>query len=139
MKNGLPHIVPLSKPVAAIVKRLMQLSGESVYLLPGRNYLTCMSNNTMLYALYRMGYKNKMTGHGFRALASTILNETGFNPDAIERQLAHVERNKVRGAYNRALYLKERREMMAWWSSYIESLIAGKKPVMPAFYAAAEE
>lgn len=69
-----------------------------------------------------------MTGHGFRAVASTILNESGFNPDAIERQLAHVELNKVRGAYNRAQYIDERRKMMTWWGNYILNLEKGKKP-----------
>ena len=74
-----------------------------------------MSNGAMLMALKRMGYAGKVTGHGFRAVASTILNEHGFRPDVIERQLAHCERNAVRGAYNRAEYLKERKRMMQWW------------------------
>lgn len=74
----------------------------------------------------RLGYKGKMTGHGFRAVASTILNETGhFKPDAIERQLAHCERNEVRGAYNRAEYLPERKRMMQYWGDYLDKLQAG--------------
>ena len=80
-----------------------------------------ISENTLLYALYRLGYHNRATVHGFRALARTILNETGFRPDVIERQLAHVERNKVRAAYHRSEYLEERRKMMKWWGAYIES------------------
>jgi integrase len=79
-----------------------------------------MSENTILYALYRMGYHGKSTGHGFRATASTILNEHGFRPDVIERQLAHAERNGVRKAYNHAQYLPERREMMQWWADYLD-------------------
>ena len=82
-----------------------------------------MSENTLLYALYRMGYHSRATVHGFRATASTILNESGkWHPDAIERQLAHVEGNKVRAAYNRAEYLDERREMMQWWADYIDDI-----------------
>ena len=84
-----------------------------------------ISNNThAVCALYRLGYKGRMTGHGFRAVASTILNETGFNPDVIERQLAHCERNEIRGAYNRAEYLDERVRMMRHWSDYLDD--AGK-------------
>ena len=76
----------------------------------------------MLYALYRMGYHSRATGHGFRSSASTLLNELGFDPDVIERQLAHQERNKVRAAYHRAEYLPERREMMQRWADYIDEL-----------------
>ena len=81
-----------------------------------------MSENAMLYALYRMGYHSKATGHGFRATASTILNEHGFMPDVIERQLAHCERNSIRAAYNHAQYLTERRKMMQWWADYLDEL-----------------
>ena len=83
----------------------------------------------MLFALYRLGYKGRMTGHGFRAVASTILNETGFNPDVIERQLAHCERNEVRGAYNRAEYLAERKRMMQHWADYLDSIEAGAEVI----------
>ena len=81
-----------------------------------------MSYNTMLYALYRMGYHGRATVHGFRAMASTALNEMGFRPDVIERQLAHQEGNAVRAAYNRAEYLGERRTMMKHWANWIKSL-----------------
>ncbi len=81
-----------------------------------------MSNNTMLYALYRMGYHGRATIHGFRAMASTALNELGFRPDVIERQLAHQERNSVRAAYNRAEYLAERRAMMNCWADRLDAL-----------------
>ena len=82
-----------------------------------------MSNNTILYALERMGYKGEMTGHGFRGLASTILNESRkprFDPKHIDVQLAHVERNKVTAAYNAAVYLEDRTEMMQWWADYLD-------------------
>ena len=79
-----------------------------------------MSQNTMIYAIYRMGYHSRTTAHGFRATASTILNEHGFAPDVIERQLAHAERDKVRASYNHAQYLPERRKMMQWWGDYID-------------------
>jgi integrase len=87
-----------------------------------------MSNNTMLYALYRMGCHGRATVHGFRAMASTALNEMGFRPDVIERQLAHQEKNSVRAAYNRAEYLNERRAMMSQWADYLDAL-AGKNVV----------
>ena len=79
----------------------------------------------MLYALYRMGYHSRATGHGFRATASTILNENGFHADVIERQLAHAERDGVRAAYNHAEYLPERKKMMQWWADYLDA--AAKK------------
>ncbi len=85
----------------------------------------CMSSNTMLYALYRMGYHGRATTHGFRGVASTILNESNlFNRDWIERQLAHVERNEVRRAYNAAEWLSDRRKMMQWWADYLDQLSA---------------
>jgi integrase len=83
-----------------------------------------MSNNTMLYALYRMGYHSRATIHGFRSTASTALNEMGFRPDVIERQLAHQERNAVRAAYNHAEYLNERRAMMKRWADNLDTIAA---------------
>jgi integrase len=125
MKMKAEHIVPLSHQALAILTELKELAGGSRFVFPGRNRDKPISNNTMLFALYRLGYKGKMTGHGFRAVASTILNETGFNPDVIERQLAHCERNEVRGAYNRAEYLPERKRMMQHWADYIDGLTNG--------------
>jgi hypothetical protein len=81
-----------------------------------------MSENTILYALYRLGYRSRMTGHGFRAVASTVLNEHGFNEDWIERQLDHRHRNNVRDAYNRAKYLPQRRKMMQWFADHLDEL-----------------
>lgn len=132
MKMRNEHIVPLSSQALKIITELKIIAGNSRYLLPGRNSNKPISNNTLLFALYRLGYKGKMTGHGFRAVASTVLNETGFNPDAIERQLAHCESNEVRGAYNRAKYLQDRREMMTWWSEHLEGLEKGAS-VIPMF------
>lgn len=122
MKMKAEHLVPLSSQSLKILRQLKQISGNSRYVFPGRNPEKPISNNTLLFALYRLGYKGKMTGHGFRAVASTILNESGYNPDVIERQLAHCERNGVRGAYNRAEYLTERKTMMQDWSGRLEAL-----------------
>ena len=121
MKNE--HLVPLAPQAIAILAELKALCGGSRFVLPGRSRDKPISNNTLLFALYRLGYKGKMTGHGFRAVASTVLNESGlFSPDVIERQLAHTEKNEVRGAYNRALYLPQRREMMTWWADHLDVL-----------------
>jgi len=129
MKMRTEHVVPLTRQALAILAELKEISGGSRYVFPGRNRDKPISNNTMLFALYRLGYKGKMTGHGFRAVASTILNEAGFKPDVIERQLAHCERNAVRGAYNRAEYLPERERMMQHWADYLDSIEAGAKVI----------
>lgn len=122
------HIVPLSKQVLSILDELRTLTGNSPYLLPSqhRQKHPIMSENTINNVLKRMGYKGKLVGHGFRALASTTLNEMGYSPDVIERQLAHAERNKVRAAYNRAEYLPQRRELMQTWSDYLDASEGGK-------------
>lgn len=122
MKMKTDHHVPLARQTIAIMEQVRAIAGESRYLFPGVNPRKTMSNNTMLFALYRLGYKGKMTGHGFRAVASTILNEQGYRADVIERQLAHIERNAVRAAYNRAEYLPERRKMMQDWADFVEKL-----------------
>ncbi len=121
MKMREQHIVPLSRQAIAILRELHKYTGNTQYLFPGQNNPNkFMSENTMLGALYRMGYHSRATGHGFRSTASTVLNEQGFRPDVIERQLAHAERNKVRASYNHAQYLPERREMMQWWADYLD-------------------
>lgn len=124
MKRKLEHLVPLSSQAVSLLRELRALpgSGSSPFLFPSPSREGFMSNNTMLYALYRLGYHGRATVHGFRALASTALNEMGFRPDVIERQLAHQEQNAVRAAYNRAEYLIERREMMNRWASYLEAM-----------------
>ncbi|OIQ78435.1 prophage CP4-57 integrase [mine drainage metagenome] len=123
MKMKRPHIVPLSAPAIAILGRLKAICGGSTYILPGRNARVPMSNNTLLFALYRLGYRGLMTGHGFRSVASTMLNEQGFRPDVIERQLAHEDGDAIRAAYNHAEYLNERREMMEWWGQYLAPML----------------
>jgi integrase len=121
------HIVPLSPQAVAILRELRALPGSeaSPFLFPSPSREGYMSNNTMLYALYRMGYHGRATVHGFRAMASTALNEMGFRPDVIERQLAHQEQNAVRAAYNRAEYLLERRAMMKQWADHLDVLVGG--------------
>lgn len=116
-----PHVVPLSPQVQGMLGELRALNEDSPYILASPfNRETSISKNTMLFALYRLGYRGRMTGHGFRAVASTILNESKlWSRDAIERQLAHRETDEVREAYHRAEYLPERREMMRWWSTYL--------------------
>ncbi len=125
MKTGHPHLVPLSRQAVEVIRQLQALNGTYSFVLPGRNPRQPMSKNTVLFALYRMGYRGRMTGHGFRAVASTRLNEMNFDPDVIERQLAHAERNKVRAAYHRSEYLAERAKMMQWWSNFIDGIGKG--------------
>jgi integrase len=124
MKMKREHLVPLVPQAVALLHNLRALarSDASPFLFPSPAREGCMSHNTMLYALYRMGYHGRATVHGFRAMASTTLNEMGFRPDVIECQLAHQEGNAVRAAYNRAEYLGERRTMMKHWANWIESL-----------------
>jgi integrase len=120
MKMSAEHIVPLTPAAQRLFERLRELSGGRALVVPGEKPGKPISQNTMIFAIYRMGYHSKLTIHGFRRTASTILNETGlWDPDWIERQLAHVEANKVRGAYNAAQYLDHRRRMMLWWSDYL--------------------
>ena len=126
MKMKTPHIVPLSPQAVEVLKVLHTLSGGRVLLFPGeRDHDKPMSNNTILMALARMGYKGRMTGHGFRGVASTILHEQGYAHHAIELQLAHQERNEVSAAYNHALYLKDRRVMMCDWANHLDKLRRG--------------
>ena len=125
MKMREQHIVPLAKQAITILQELHMLTGKSQYVFPSiRSSKRPMSENTVLGALRRLGYTtDEMTGHGFRSMASTLLNEQGWNRDAIERQLAHAERNNIRAAYNYAEYLPERRKMMQHWADYLDSLI----------------
>jgi len=127
MKMGEPHIVPLARQAVAILRELEPLARGGRYLFPSlRTRDRPMSNNTINAALRRLGYTSEeQTGHGFRTMASTLLNEQGFPPDVIELQLAHSERNKVRAAYNKAQRLPERRKMMQAWANYLDGLRAG--------------
>ncbi len=124
MKKRQPHIVPLASQALAVLRELQPLTGEGKYVFPSeRTRERPMSENTVNAALRRMGYTNaEMTGHGFRSMASTLLNEQGWNRDAIEQQLAHAERDETRGAYNYAQFLPERRRMMQAWVDYLERL-----------------
>jgi len=132
MKSRMLHIVPLSVQAVAVLRELEPLTGRGRYVFPsGRGPSRCMSENGVLSALRRMGYSGKqMTGHGFRSMASTLLNEQGWPRDAIERQLAHGERNKVRAAYNYAEHLPVRRKMMQAWADYLDSLRQGESTVV---------
>lgn len=122
MKMGVEHLVPISRQALVVLAELQEITGNYDLLLPGRsNIRKPISENTILYGIYRMGYRGRMTGHGFRSVASTYLNEEGFDSDAIERQLAHGEKNKVRAAYNKAKYLDERKEMMQAWADFIDA------------------
>jgi integrase len=127
MKMKCEHIVPLSPQALAVLRELQGLPGSkaSLFLFPSASREGCMSNNTMLYALYRLGYHSRATVHGFRAMAATALNEMGYRSDVIERQLAHREKNAVRAAYNRAEYLSERRAMMNQWADHLDALGGG--------------
>jgi integrase len=131
MKMKREHFVPLTPQVVSLLRELRALPGSKArrFLFPFPAREGCMSYNTMLYALYRMGYHSRATVHGFRAMASTALNEMGFRSDVIERQLAHEERDAVRAAYNRAEYLGERRAMMKRWADWIDSLPDGARVV----------
>jgi len=126
MKMRTPHIVPLSRQAIAVLTQLQALSHGREYVFPAdTGKPTHMSNNTILYALYRMGYRGRMTGHGFRGMASTILHEQGWPHAHIELQLAHQERDDVSAAYNHALYLAPRAKMMQAWADYVDRLRAG--------------
>jgi integrase len=127
MKMRETHIVPLSTQSIAILRELNALTGTGRYVFTGaRTNGRPMSENTVNAALRRLGYgTDDMTGHGFRSMASTLLNEQGWHRDAIERQLAHAERNNIRAAYNYAEHLPERRKMMQAWSDYLEKLTQG--------------
>lgn len=121
MKLRIPHVVPLAPQARSILVELHLINGDREFVLESplkRGHP--ISENTFLFALYRLGYRGRMTAHGFRSLASTVLNEqSGFSRDVIERQLAHKETDAVRAAYNRAEYLPQRRDLMLWWADWL--------------------
>jgi integrase len=136
MKMREPHIVPLSSQSIDLLHELHALTGKQRYLFPStRSPKNCMARTTLNAALTYMGYGGRFSAHGFRATASTMLNEMGFPKDVIERQLAHAERNKVRASYNQAEYLPERRRMMQAWADYLDELKA--RPESGAFQSRA--
>ena len=136
MKMRQPHLVPLSRQAVELLRELHTFTGGRGFLFPNyRNPNACMTGTTLNRALERMGFNGKdsigFSAHGFRATASTILNEIGFRPDVIERQLAHAERNKVRASYNQAEYLEERRAMMQQWADLTDEMAKGASKVTP--------
>jgi integrase len=121
MKMGEPHIVPLSTQAVALLKELHQITGGRQFAFPNaRSPNDGLTNTTILRVIEFIGYKGRVTGHGFRGTASTILYENGFPEHVIERQLAHSERNKVKAAYNHAQYLDDRRAMLQWWADWLD-------------------
>jgi len=142
MKMREPHLVPLSRQAVELLRELHTFTGGRAMLFPNyRNPKTCMTATTLNRALERMGFNGKdsigFSAHGFRATASTILNELNFRPDVIERQLAHAERNKVRASYNQAEYLDERRTMMQQWADLTDEMAKSENKVTPINRAAA--
>lgn len=129
MKMKQAHLVPLSKQALKILKALRSVTGDGIYLFPCRRTLkNCMSENTINASLRRLGFeKNEITGHGFRAMARTMLHEIlGFTPDAIEAQLAHAVPDRLGRAYNRTTHINERRQMMQKWANYLDQIKAGR-------------
>lgn len=127
MKMKKPHTIPLTPELLALIKQIKPISSHREYLFPGqRNPRSHANSASVNMAIKRMGYKGKLVSHGLRSIASTALNEQGFNPDVIESALAHVDKNEVRRAYNRSEYLEQRRKLMCWWSDYITQAAKGK-------------
>jgi integrase len=132
MKMRNEHRVPLSRQAVEVLRTMESLSGARELVFPSPFYPSKpLSENTFNSALARMGFKNAATAHGFRALFSTVANETGWNPDVIERQLAHKERNGVRAAYHRSTYLQDRERLMQWWADYLDGRQAGNVVKLP--------
>lgn len=122
-----PYLVPLSRQAVGVVREVLQMTGRCKLLFTGRNDPSkVMSENTINVAIKRMGYEGKLTGHGIRGTVSTALNEMGYNRDWIEAQLSHADPNKVRGSYNHAEYVEQRRTMMQEWADYLDKLEAGE-------------
>jgi integrase len=131
MKMRTPHLVPLSRQALTVLNELRSMTGRWDFIFTSNQSIRKPINkSTLLMALYSMGYKGVMTGHGFRGVASTTLSENGFPKEHIEIQLAHQERNKVAAAYNHATYVKQRTEMMQWWADYLDRA-AAVNPILP--------
>jgi integrase len=126
MKSKKPHVVPLSTHALALLEIMKPISAKSDFIFPSNSNIKKHTNaSTANMALKRMGFENQLVAHGLRSLASTILNEEGFDPDVIEAALAHTGKNEVRNAYNRAIYLERRKPMMQWWGDHIEAAATG--------------
>ncbi|TCT09470.1 tyrosine-type recombinase/integrase [Paralcaligenes ureilyticus] len=131
--SGIPHIIPLSRQAVELLRELEQHTGERELMFEGQKRHTPISENTINKALAAIGYGDEQSTHGFRSLASTILNEHGFNPDAIERQLSHIDKNQVRRAYDHSKRLDERATMLQWWADYLYSKAGSNVvPLAPA-------
>ncbi|HEL9749548.1 TPA: tyrosine-type recombinase/integrase [Klebsiella pneumoniae] len=134
MKMRRPHLVPLSRQVRELLEEIHQLTGRGKYVFPGRNDAgKPMSEASINQVIKRIGYDGKATGHGFRHTMSTILHEQGYNTAWIETQLAHVDKNSIRGTYNHAQYLDGRREMLQWYADYMQALENGENVVHGSF------
>lgn len=130
MKKRRAHIIPLSEQALALLEAIKPYSGHREYVFPAdRNPRTHCNSQTANMALKRMGFKDRLVSHGMRSMASTILNEHGWDPELIEVALAHVDKDEVRSAYNRADYIERRRPMMAWWSEHIQEAATGNLSV----------
>ncbi len=134
MKMRRPHCVPLSEQAIAILEQLKHMTGQYPFIFPGRiQHSKPMSEMAMNVLIRRIGYAGRVTGHGFRHTMSTILHEQGYNSAWIETQLAHVDKNSIRGTYNHAQYLDGRREMLQWYADYMDSLEQGGNVVHGKF------
>ncbi|AGO53998.1 integrase Int [Serratia plymuthica 4Rx13] len=134
MKMRRPHLVPLSDQVVSSLREIQVVTGRYNLVFPGRNDITKpMSEASINQVLKRIGYHGKATGHGFRHTMSTILHEQGYNTAWIELQLAHVDKNTIRGTYNHAQYLEQRREMLQWYGDYVDNLELGGKVACAEF------
>ncbi|MDE1475499.1 tyrosine-type recombinase/integrase [Xenorhabdus bovienii] len=134
MKMRRPHIVPLSQQAVDILEQMKPITGQGKYLFPGRiNQSQPMSEMALSVLIRRIGYAGRVTGHGFRHTMSTILHEQGYNTAWIETQLAHVDKNSIRGTYNHAQYLDGRREMLQWYADYMETLERGENVIHGKF------
>ncbi|WP_233978935.1 tyrosine-type recombinase/integrase [Pectobacterium versatile] len=134
MKMRRPHIIPLSTQALAIIEQIRAMTGQFPLLFPGRNDPSkTMSEASINQVFKRIGYTGRVTGHGFRHTMSTVLHEQGYNTAWIETQLAHVDKNAIRGTYNHAQYLDGRREMLQWYADYMDSLENGRNVTQGAF------
>jgi integrase len=132
MKMPTEHIVPLTRQSLEILREIKHLSGHTEWLFPSESRAgKTMTTNTLLFAFYRMGFKSRQTTHGWRGIATTALREAGFDRDWVELQMSHAERNAVVAAYNAAQYLKQRTEMMAWWSDWLDEQRVESTNVLP--------
>lgn len=134
MKMHRPHVVPLSSQAQTLIKQIRELTGNYPLMFPGRNDpRNTMSEASINQVFKRIGYSGKVTGHGFRYTMSTILHEQGYNTAWIETQLAHVDKNSIRGIYNHAQYLDGRREMLQWYADYMDALEKGENIIHGTF------